>query len=128
MKAQLLMLSAAGLIMAGAAHAAESPEVRRFIDDGRATAEAQLAKAGVDLAGQTVSVRGVVTGDGRLNNLRVVRSTGSRDTDAAVAAALHRLRVEDPPPLLSGSQVTLTLGRPAASTASQTSVAGGGGT
>jgi len=126
MKAQLLMLSAAGLILAGAAHAAEAPEVRRFLDDGRAAAETQLAKSGVDLAGQTVAVRGVVTGDGRLNNLRVVRSTGSRDKDEAVAGALHRLRLENPPLLLSGSQVTLTLGAPAATAASQAVTAGGG--
>jgi hypothetical protein len=126
MKAQLLMLSAAGLIVAGAAHSAEPPEVRRFLDGGRAVAEAQLAKAGVDLAGQTVAVRGVVVGGGRLNNLRVVRSTGSRDRDEAVAKALNRLRLEDPPLLLSGSQVTLTLGAPATTAASQPAAGGGG--
>jgi len=126
MKAQLLMLSAVGLLMAGAAHA-QPPEVRRFLDDGRAAAEAKLAQSGVDLSGQTVAVRAVVTGEGRLNNLRVVRSTGSLEKDAAVAQALHRLRVEAPPVMLSGAEVTLMLGAAAPATAARPTAATGGG-
>jgi TonB family protein len=118
MQAQLLMLSAAGLLLASTAHAAPSAEVRRFIDQTEAAADARLAERGVDLQGRTAAVRVTVGGDGRLYGVQVVRSTGSRETDDAIEDALRKLRVKDAPAMLSGAQVTLPLGEAPTSAAS----------
>jgi TonB family protein len=106
----LLSLTTAGFLLSEPTHAATAPEVRQFLDHSGAAANARLAKAGVSLAGQTADVRATVGGDGRLMGLRVVRSSGSRDTDAAIEKALDRLQVEAPPALLSGAQITLPVG------------------
>jgi hypothetical protein len=111
MRTLLLSLSAAGLLLAAStAQAVTSPEVRRFLDDGRAAADARLAKAGVSLDGRTADVRAVVGSDGRLMGLHVVRSSGSLETDAAIEKALNHMRVDGAPPLLGGAQVTLSVG------------------
>lgn len=113
----LLSLTAAGFLLSEPSHAATAPEVRQFLDHSGQTANARLAKAGVSLAGQSAEVRATVGGDGRLMGLRVVRSSGSRDTDAAIEKALNRLQVEAPPALLSGAQITLPVGGGTASVA-----------
>jgi hypothetical protein len=113
MRALLLSLSAAGLLLAApTAHAATAPEVRRFLDDGAAAADARLAKAGVALAGRTADVRAVLGSDGRLMGLHVVRSSGSLETDSAIEKALNHMRVDGAPALLGGAQVTLSVGEP----------------
>ena len=114
----LLSLTAAGFLLAAPSQAAPAPEVRQFLDHSGQKANARLVKAGVSLAGQTADVRATVGSDGRLMGLRVVRSSGSRDTDAAIEKALNRLRVEAPPALLAGAQVTLAVGGSPAAPAS----------
>jgi TonB family protein len=91
------------------ATAATTP-VQQFASRAEAQAQAKLSAAGVNLNGQTVAVRAVVDGDGRLNAVHVVRSSGSHDTDAAVETALRKLTVADAPPALVGGAITLNLG------------------
>jgi TonB family protein len=113
MKAQLLMLSAAGLLMASAAHAAPASPTERFVDAAEATAAARLSEAGVPVSAG-LAVRVTVNADRRLTNVRVVRSSGSLETDAKAEVALRRLKVDLPPTELVGRQVTLALGEPTA--------------
>ena len=109
MKAQLLMLSAAALL-AGAATAAKAgpAEVRLYLDQAKARADAQLAAAGVSLPGD-LAVTLTVGGDGRLTGARVSHTSGSLEADQGAAAALRRLYVPDAPAELAGRKVTLTL-------------------
>lgn len=109
MKAQLLMLSAAGLLFAASASHAAPSELQRYLDRAHAQADHDLAAASVPL-NAPVTVRAYVGGDGRLNNVHVVRSSGSRDTDYAVERALKRLAVAGAPSPLVGSAIKLTLG------------------
>lgn len=109
MKAQLLMLSAAGLLFAASASHAAPSELQQYLDRAHAQADHQLAVASVPLTGP-VTVRAYVGGDGRLNNVHVIRSSGSRDTDFAVEQALKRLEVAGAPTPLVGAAIKLTLG------------------
>jgi outer membrane biosynthesis protein TonB len=108
MKAQLLLLSAASLLFAASAHAAPS-ELQQYLDRAHAQAHQTLAAASVPL-NAPVTVKAYVGGDGRLNNLHVIRSSGSRDTDFAVEQALKRLAVAGAPTPLVGASIKLTLG------------------
>jgi TonB family protein len=110
MKAQLLMLSAAGLLLASAAQAAPPADVQQFLDSAHRAAVVRLEKAGVALAGRPLAVRATVDGAGRFNGLHVVRSSGSSDTDAQATAALRRMAVDGAPYALAGRDVTLTFG------------------
>lgn len=109
MKTLLVAGAGALLLVATAAQAATSP-VQQFAGRAEAQALVKLNAAGVNLDGRSVAVRATVDGDGRLNGVRVVRSSGSRDTDAAIEAALKRLTVADMPPVLAGGAITLNLG------------------
>jgi TonB family protein len=110
MKAQLLMLTAASLLFAGAsAHAAPASALDQFVDRAHVQADSRLAAAGITPAAP-VAVRATLGADGKLNGLRVTRSSGSRDTDYAVEQALKRMAVADAPAALIGANVTLTLG------------------
>jgi TonB family protein len=104
-----LLLAGALLLAASAVQAAPSA-LQRFQTQAEAQASASLAAAGVDLKGQPVEIRATVGGDGRLNGAHVLRSTGSRDTDAAIEAAVKKVSVADAPPVLAGNSVVLTLG------------------
>ncbi|HYD43733.1 MAG TPA: energy transducer TonB [Phenylobacterium sp.] len=106
MKAQLLAL-AAGLLVASAAQA-EAPS-QAFFTEAREAADARLAKQGVDLAGQSLSIRGHLGNDARLNGVKIARSSGSRELDDAVVKALRNLKVTAPPALV-GRDVTVELG------------------
>ena len=108
MKAQLLMLSAAALLLA-AQPASAATAVDRYIADTHADAAERLAERQVDLAGQTLTVRAGVAAD-RLKSVKVVKSTGSRDLDDAALAALRNLRTQAAPAELLGRDVTFTLG------------------
>ncbi|MFL5297623.1 MAG: TonB C-terminal domain-containing protein [Phenylobacterium sp.] len=110
MKAQLLMLSAAGLLFAAQPSHAAPSEVQQYAERAHAQADALLAAARVNLSAAGVSVRATVAADGRLRGLQVVRSSGSRDTDAVVETALRKLVVADPPVGLIGGAVTLNVG------------------
>lgn len=109
MKAQLLALAAGGLLLASAAQAEVSPQSQAFFAEARQAADARLAKQGVDLAGQSLAVRGHLGGDARLNGVKIARSSGSRELDDAVVKALRNLKVSAPPALV-GRDVTLSLG------------------
>jgi outer membrane biosynthesis protein TonB len=109
MKAQLLMLSAAGLLFAASASHAAPSELQQYLDRAHAQADRTLAAASVPLPGP-VTVKAYVGGDGRLNNVHVIRTSGSRDADFAVEQALKRLAVADAPAPLVGATIKLTLG------------------
>ena len=70
----------AGLLFAASASRAAPSELQQYLDRAHAQADQTLAAASVPLTGP-VTVRAYVGGDGRLNNLHVVRSSGSRDTE-----------------------------------------------
>jgi len=108
MKAQLLMLSAAALLAGATAANAGPAEVRLYLDQAKAHADAQLAAAGVSLPGD-LAVTVTVGGDGRLSGARVSHTSGSLEADQGAAAALRRLYVPDAPAELAGRKVTLTL-------------------
>lgn len=111
MKAQLLMLSAAGLLLAApAAFATPDREVQAFVDHAQSAAQARLLAAGVGEPAAITKVRGVIGADGRLSGVHVVGASGSRETDFAVERALRRLDVGEPPTALIGAQLTLDLG------------------
>ena len=112
MKAKLCLLAAAASLLTGATAHAAPTTVDQFLDGARASAEQQLVTAGVDLKAP-VTVKGYISGDGRLRSVHVVRSSGSRDADYAVTQALRKMPVKDVPPLLVGASVTLALGQPA---------------
>ncbi|HEV7384546.1 MAG TPA: TonB C-terminal domain-containing protein [Phenylobacterium sp.] len=111
MKAQLLMLSAAGLLFAGSASHAALPESQQYAGRANARAEALLRAAGIDDQVQPVSVRASVSPDGHLTGLRIIRTSGSRDTDRAVAEVLRKVLVADAPVGLLNGAVTLNVGQ-----------------
>src|SRR5258708_18586274 len=111
MKAQLLMLSAAGLLFAASASHAAPPESQRYADRANAKAEALLQAAGVDSQAQAVSARASVSPDGHLTGVRVTRSSGSPDTDRAVADGLRKIVLADAPIGLLDGAVTLNVGQ-----------------
>lgn len=111
MKARLLMLSAAGLLLASAAQAA--PAQDRFVDQAKAQAHARLADRGVDLGGRTVAIR-MAFGAERLASVGLARSSGSPELDSQAVAALRNLKTERPPTELVGRTLVVTLGEPAA--------------
>lgn len=109
MKAQLLMLSAAGLLFAASASHAAPSELQQYLDRAHAQADQKLAAASVPL-NAPVTVKAYIGGDGRLSNVHVIRSSGSRDTDFAVEQALKRLAVANTPAPLVGAAINLTFG------------------
>ena len=119
MKAQLLVLSAVGLLLAAAPLSpaqANPASGARYVAATTADAEARLAERSVDLAGQSLSVR-VGIGADRLSSVRVVKSSGSPDLDSRAVAALRNLRTDVAPAELVGREMTITLGEDAPSPA-----------
>jgi TonB family protein len=109
MKALPLVLSAAVLALASAATAAPR-DVREYLDRAGTAAAKRVAAAGVDV-GPGLDVKGRVNSDGSLSSLRVVKSTGSLETDRSAVAALKRLRVPAPPNALLGAEVTVAVAK-----------------
>lgn len=113
MKAQLLMLSVAGLLWTADASPREPAAVKAYIDRAEQVATTKLAAAGVNLNGPA-TVTGFVDSAGRLSAVQLVRSSGSRDADEAIEDALKHVTFEDPTAAgLLGARVTLTLPKPA---------------
>jgi TonB family protein len=81
--------------------------LRAFLDEAYSQAEAQLGSAEI---ATPVKARAYVDADGRLTAVRIVNSTGSRDADYRVEAALKKVRVHYVPPALIGAQVNLAFG------------------
>lgn len=121
MKAQLVMLSAAGLLLAAAplSPALAGPaDVERYVVATTAEAGERLTERSVDLSGRSLAIRGRVQAD-RLSGVRVVRSTGSAELDDQIVAALKNLRTEAAPVDLVGRELTLNLGETAAAIATR---------
>ena len=110
MNTRILALSAAGLLFAASASQAAVSELQHYTDKAQARAETLLRATGLDFNTQSVSVRATVGLDGRLSGLRVVRSSGSPDTDRAVETVLRKIVVADTPLGLTDGAVTLNVG------------------
>jgi TonB family protein len=111
MKTQLLMLSAAGLLFAASASHAALPESQIYASRANTRAEALLRAAGVDAQAQPVSVRASVSPDGHLTGVKVIRTSGSPETDRAVTEVLRKIVLTDAPIGLLNGAVTLNVGQ-----------------
>jgi TonB family protein len=114
MKSQLLMLSTAGLLFAASASQAAIPESQIYASRANARAEVLLHAAGVDAQAQPVSVRASVSPDGHLTGVKVIRTSGSPETDRAVTEVLRKIVLTDAPIGLLNGAVTLNVGQGAA--------------
>ena len=92
MKTLLLAAAIAANLVAASVPAfagSQDANASAFVRRAEASAAQRLNAAGVSLGGRRIVLRGVIGGDGRLRSLSVVDTSGSRDTDAAVTAALE---------------------------------------
>lgn len=108
MKTSILMLSAAALLVASAAHAAPSA-AQRFAETTESAAQSRLAEAGVDIAGRPIILKASVGGDRRLSSVKVLKSTGSRDLDDQAAKALRHLKLAEVPVEAVGRDITIVI-------------------
>jgi TonB family protein len=111
MKTQILALSAAALMLAATAAAAAPAESEQYANRVLPKAESLLSAAGIGGQNQPVSVRANVSPDGHVTGLRVLRSSGSPDTDRAVAGVLRKVLAADAPVGLLDGAVTLNVGQ-----------------
>ena len=111
MKTQILALSAAALLLAATAAAAAPAESEQYANRLLPKAESLLSAAGIGPQNQPVSVRATVSPDGHVTGLRVLRSSGSPDTDRAVVSVLRKVLVTDAPVGLLDGAVTLNVGQ-----------------
>jgi len=109
MKAQFLKAGVAGLLLASATSFATASELQPVSPATKARAERLLAAAGVDPTAQ-VSVRAHIDPDGKVTRIRVLRSSGSLQTDQTVEAVLQQVIRADPPLGLEDGAVTLKVG------------------
>ena len=110
MKATTVALAALALAAFGAAADASPREVRDYLARASDKAADEVAAAGVDV-GDGLGVKARVNADGRLTGIHVTKSTGSAETDQAAIKALKRLRVQGPPNMLLGADVTIVVGK-----------------
>lgn len=103
------VLSAATMTLAHAGSASDA-----WIAQTRAALTDRIAAAGLNDDGKAVSVRLSISGSPGGDSLRIVRSSGSGDFDAAAKAAAQEVDLKRPPRELIGRTVTFTLGDPAA--------------
>jgi len=106
----LVILGAAGLLFAAPASHAAPSDLQRYADRAWATARTLLPATGLDFRTQHVSVRASVDEDGHVNSIRVVRSSGSPQTDRAVEAVLRKIVLAEALIGLTGAAVTLNAG------------------
>lgn len=109
MKAQLLLLSAAGLMLSASAAYANSSASEHYVEAVRQAAQARLADKGVDVAGKPITVQLGVGAD-RISGVRIAKSSGSPDLDAQTLSALRGLKIGVAPAELVGRNLTLSLG------------------
>jgi len=108
MHTNLLVLSAAGLLLAtGGVHAEPNAVDRAYLAAVAAQADARLANTGVQLPG-ALRVTAELS-ERRLSGVRF-KSTGDLAIDDAVGKALRKMPIGQVPAELSGRTVTLTLG------------------
>ena len=103
------LLSAASMTLAHAASASDA-----WIAQTRAALAEKIAAAGLDDDGKAVAIRLSISGSPGGDSLRIVRSSGSGDFDAAAKAAAKKADLKRPPRELIGRTVIFTLGDPAA--------------
>jgi TonB family protein len=111
MKTQILALSAAALMLAATAASATPAESDQYANRLLPKAESLLSAAGIGAQNQPVSVRATVSPDGHVTGLRVLRSSGSPDTDRAVVGVLRKVLAADAPVGLLDGAVTLNVGQ-----------------
>ena len=109
MKLKILLLSAAALSFAASASQATDSETQYYSARAQARLPSLLRAARIDSTVRSVSVRATVDPEGRLTGMKVLRSSGSRDTDSAVETVLRKLVRTDPPLGLNDGAVTLNL-------------------
>jgi len=109
MNTQLSALSAAAVLFAAATAGAAPSELQHYQDQANSRAQLLLRHTGVDLGGRAVSVRAMVAPDGRVEDMEVVRSSGSRQVDLAVEGVLRNIVVSDPPLGLTDGAVPLNV-------------------
>ncbi len=119
MKAQLLMLSAAGLLFAASASHAATSDSERYAHWAQSRADALLRERGVDLRSTSASVEATIGPDGHLTGTHVIRSSGSRETDAAMTQTLRDVLFARAPLGLVNGAVTLNLHGGAVETATR---------
>lgn len=102
--------AALAFVLGGQPAQALSRDVRDYLDRAGAAAAERVAQAGVDV-GAGLDVKARVDADGRLTGVRVVKSTGSIETDQSAVKALKRLRVAGPPNALLGADVTIAVSK-----------------
>lgn len=110
MKALPLALAAVALLVFGGAAQAATRDVRDYLQRAGDVAAARVAAAGVDV-GEGLDVKARVNSDGRLTGLRVVKSSGSLETDQKAVEALKRFRVSAPPNALLGADITVAVSK-----------------
>lgn len=115
---RVLLLALTAALAIDATVQAAPRDVRDYLDRASVAAAKRVAAAGVDV-GPGLDVKGRVNADGSLSSLRVVKSTGSPETDRQAVAALKRLRVAAPPNTLLGANVTVTVAKEPALQAAQ---------
>lgn len=110
MTTRAAVLSTALALVLGAAAYAAPRDVRDYLDRAGAAAAKQVSGAGVDV-GPGLDVKARVDSDGRLSAIRVVKSSGSVETDQKAVAALKRLRIAAPPNALLGADITVAVAK-----------------
>ena len=112
MFSKLLVLGAATLCFAAASasHAATRLDMPEFSHPAKAQAQRLLGVANVDTQGRMVTVRAAIDPDGKVTGVRVVRSSGSRDTDRTIEAVLQTVIHSYPPLGLMDGSVTMSVG------------------
>lgn len=114
-KCQLLAFVGATVLSAASmtlAHAGTTSDA--WIAQTKAAFADKIAAAGLNDDGKAVAIRLSISGSPGADTLRVVRSSGSGDFDAAAKAAVKDADLKRPPRELIGRTVTFTLGDPAA--------------
>lgn len=109
MKSQFLVLSAAAFLMAAPAANAALSESQIYANRIQPRVDRLLRDAGIGPQAQPVSVRATVALDGHVTGVQVLRSSGSRDTDRAIATVLRNVVAADAPVGLLDGAVTLNL-------------------
>jgi len=108
-KPSLLLFSAAALLVAYSPAQARDREVESYLQRADAAVTAKIAESGVKAPrGLTATAR--VDSVGRLKAIRVVQSSGSRETDEAAVQALRSARVSHPPQVLVGGDLNVAIG------------------
>ena len=113
MKAPFLALSAAALLFAAATAHATPSEMQLYTDRTQLQVQGLLAAIAPDLRGRPVSVRAAVDPDGRVDAIRILRSSGSHDADHAVEAVLRKILRANPLLGLTDGAVTPNVGQAA---------------